>query len=148
MSISFQVEPFETFYAAALPLFPQHYEELALNKNEVKLELDVARYEDAERNGILHISTMRDDGRLVGYFVAAILRHLHYASLICASTDMYWIVPEFRVHGARFFSFILDDWKKRGVRKAYVSTKVHEDKQEFLEALGFSLSDKMFTRML
>lgn len=147
--ISFHEEQFGEFFADGQELFPMHYEELALNKDEVKLELDVTRYEKAEKDGILHIATIRDEGQLVGYYVSVILTHLHYASLLCASTDMYWIVPEYRAQcGAAFIRFVEHCWRKRGVKKAYLSCKVHADKQKFFEALGYTFSDKFFVKLI
>jgi hypothetical protein len=147
--VSFQEETFQQFYKDGLELFPKHYEELALNKDQIKLELDTKRYEEAEKSGVLHIATIRDDGKLVGYFVSALMSHLHYASVLCASTDMYFIKPEYRLRcGAALIKFVELCWKAKGVRKAYVSCKVHLDKQKLLEALGYTFSDKMFVRML
>jgi len=147
--VSFQEERFSEWHKDAQELFPLHYEELALNKDEVKMELDVKKYEQAEKDGVLHIASIRDDGKMVGYFVSCIITHLHYASVLCAHTDMYWVKPEYRTTcGAALFRFVELCWKAKGVKKAYVSCKAHLDKGSFLEALGYTFSDRMFIRML
>jgi hypothetical protein len=147
--ITFHEENCDSFFRDGAELFPVHYEELALNKDKVKLDFDTQRYYDSEKTGILHIAGLRDDGKLVGYYVSVILRHLHYVSLICSSTDLYWVKPEYRTRfGGAFIRFFEHCWKKRGVQKAYISCKVHQDKTKFLEALGYTKSDFMFVRML
>lgn len=147
--IAFQTEKMETFFRDGQVLFPQHYAELALNQDSIKLELDEERYLKAEQDGCLCIATARDDGRLVGYFVSAILRHLHYASLLCAHTDMYYLLPAYRNGcGAKLLLFVEDLWRKLGAKKAYLSCKVKQDHSEMFKLLGFELSDYFFVKML
>jgi hypothetical protein len=147
--VSFQEERFKDWHKDAQELFPQHYEELAMNQDVMKMELSIPKYEQAEIDGVLHIATARDEGQIVGYFISAIMPHLHYASVLCASTDMYYIKPEYRKRcGAALFKFVELCWKAKGVKKAYVSCKAHLDKQDFLEGLGYTFSDKMFIRLL
>ena len=146
--VSFQEERFDKFFADGQELFPQHYAELAMNQDQIALELDTARYKEGEEKGALHIATLRDEGKLVGYFVSWLLPHLHYASVLCASTDMYWIKPEYRtLCGMGLIKFVEICWKEKGVKKAYVSCKAHLDKQGFFEAMGYTFSDKMFIRV-
>lgn len=146
--ITFHAERMETFFRDGQELFPLHYKELALNQDVIPLELDTERYLQAEKDGALAIVTVRDDGKLVGYVVAAILRHLHYASLVCASVDMYWLRPEYRKgYGAKMFMFAMDYWTRRGAKKFYVSCKVQHDHRPMFAALGFTLSDYMLTRL-
>jgi GNAT superfamily N-acetyltransferase len=149
--IQFRTELFASFVKDARPLFTLHWEELALNKDKIKLSLDYSKYEKAEKDGLLHIVTARDKGQLVGYYTAAILPHLHYSDAgLMASTDMYFMLPEYRKgnNGALFLVAIEKTLKDRGVKKVYISCKAHHDLSPLFEALGYTFSDKMFTRML
>jgi hypothetical protein len=149
--VSFHVEQFASFVADARPLFPKHWEELALNRDKIKLSLDLSKYEKGEKDGILHIVTARDGKVLVGYYTAAILPHLHYADAgLMASTDMYWLSPEYRTGapGIRFLSFIEQSLRDKGCKKIYISCKAHKNLTGVFEAMDFKLSDYMFTKLL
>lgn len=147
--ISFAIESWAKFYPDAKVLFPEHYKELALDQDFAKLDIDEEKYEAAESQGLLMILTVRAETRLVGYYVAAITGHLHYKSSgLMAHTDLYYILPEFRVGatGLKIFLVLERELKARGVTKAYLSTKVHSDNTKLFELLGYHLTDKVFTK--
>lgn len=149
--IKFQVEYFATFVADAKPLFPLHHNELALDQEKIKLSLDLSKYEKAEKDGILFIVTVRDGVTLVGYYTAALLPHLHYADAgIMASTDMYFLKPEYRCGnvGFRFIAFIEKALRERNVKKIYISCKAHHDLTKLFTEMGYRQSDIMFTKLL
>ena len=131
-------------------LFPLHWEELALNRDAIKMDVFEARYAEMESMGALLVVTARAGERLVGYFVVFLLPHLHYQSFgLMAHTDMYFVLKEFRNGaGAKLILCVQDALRKRGIRKMYMSCKAHQDQTQLFEALGFTLSDKMFTKML
>ena len=131
-------------------LFPLHWEELALNRDVIKMDVFNERYLAAdEANGLLLV-TARESGKLVGYFVAFLLPHLHYKSAgLMAMTDMYFVQKEYRNGaGAKLILCVLEALRSRGIKKIYMSCKAHLDQTELFEAMGFKFSDKMFTRML
>lgn len=147
----FQHEKWHDCVAEMRPLWPEHWAELALNRDAVELACDEAKYEYGEANGNLHIVTARDDGRLVGYYYGMLLHHLHYknAGLMCY-TDVYFLKPEYRKgsNGVRFLLWVMESLKACGVVKLYMSTKVHQDHGDLFEALGMKCSDRVFTKML
>ena len=64
-------------------------------------------------------------------------------------TDMYFVLPAYRKGtGLRLFIESERELRKRGIVKAITSCKVHEDHTEFLEALGWTLSDYTFCKIL
>ena len=149
--ITFQIDPWDTFIRDAHYLFPEHYAELSLDKERFQLSLYEDRYRFAEKEGVLHIVTARDDETVIGYWVGAVLPHLHYSkSGLMASTDMYFLTKASRSGnlGFRFVSFIENSLIAKGVVKLYVSWRVHRDLQKFWESLGYRFTDKMFTKLL
>lgn len=149
--ITFQVEKFAQFVEDAKPLFPLHYKELALNQDKIQLALDLSKYEKADSDGYLFVMTARDEGELVGYYTAALLPHLHYCDAgIMASTDMYFLLPAYRKGnaGPRFLLAIEAELRARNVKKIYISCKAHHDLSKLFKALGYGLSDYMFTKLL
>ena len=149
--MKFQVENWKTLWNEGRDLFYAHWQELGLNKDVITLDVDNERYIDMDKSGILHVLTARESGKLVGYYVAFVLPHGHYKnSGLMAFTDFYYIVNEFRVGGAGAKLFIEAErtLRERGVVKAYLSCKVHQDHSPLFEGLGWNKSDYAFTKML
>ena len=151
MSLTFQREKWTDCVAEMRALWPEHWAELALDREKVELGCDEAKYEQGEALGCLLIVTARADGRLVGYYYGMLMTHLHYrnAGLMCYS-DVYFLKPEYRrgVNGVRFILAILSALKEIGAVKLYMSTKEHQNHGELFEHLGGKLSDHVYTWML
>lgn len=97
------------------------------------------------------IVTARDRGRLVGYWVGALLPHMHYPEAgEMAHTDMYFLDPRYRTggNGIRLIDMAEQEARKRGAVKFYISCKIHEDHTRMLEAMGFRKTDYVFTKRL
>ena len=80
-------------------LFAGHFEELALDKAEAPLDPQYEVYLERERRGEVMLVVVRDKGLLVGYLVAFIAPGLHYRTVLTCTTDIFYIVPEFRTGG-------------------------------------------------
>jgi hypothetical protein len=130
----------------------RHWEEIAIDRESIKLSLNVERYKCMDEGGILHILTARNGADLlVGYFMAFILPHIHYQEAgPMAFTDVYYLHPDYRdfSSGADLFIEAERTLADRGVTKAYLSCKVHQDNTPLFERLGWLLSDKTFTKLL
>lgn len=149
--VSFQVEPWSEFYLDAAPLFEKHWQDVAIDQDHIKLNVNVEKYAELDASGLLHIVSVRSDGRLVGYYMAFILpQHMHYVDAgPMAFTDVYYLLPEERGSaGAKLMMVAEQTLRARGVVKAYLSCKVHQDHTELFEALGWTLTDKAFTKRL
>lgn len=147
---TFQVEKIATFVPDAHLLFPLHYKELALDQDQIKFGFDAGRYLQFEQEGKLHIVTVRSDGRLVGYFIAVIVPHLHYKDAgLMAQTDMYYLLPEFRNGtGVKMLIEVERTLRQKGVTKFFISCKVHQDHSELFEKMGFAKTDVVFAKLL
>lgn len=78
------------------PMLFSHYAEVALNQQRVKLNPRWQQYLLLQAGGKLHIHTARDDGFLVGYNAFLVDAHLHYAGLVVAFNDVFYVDPEYR----------------------------------------------------
>ena len=146
----YQTEPWATFKHEAAPLFVRHWREIALNHAEVPLDIDHERYNGLAAAGALHVLTARRNGLLIGYHIAIVSGHLHYASTLHGITDVYWIAPECRhgVTGMRMFQAVERELQKLGVRKLLTATKLHLDQGPLLERLGYRPIERMYSKIL
>ena len=133
------------------PIWPEHWKELALDRDKIALGCDEAKYQQGEAMGCLHIVTARSDGKLVGYHYGMLMHHLHYmdAGLMCY-TDVYFLKPEYRkgISGIRFLLAVMKSLKDLGVVKLYISTKVHQNNGKLFQYLGMTCSDHVWTKLL
>lgn len=147
--LTFQVERWADFWRDCQELTPIHWKEAALDQDKISLSIKPENYQICDESGILHIVTVRDGEKMVGYFVANVVVHPHYKEAgLMAFTDMYFVHPDYR-KGGTGVKLILEverTLKARGVVKAYISTKVHENKSAMLTGLGWKPSDLSFTK--
>ncbi len=149
---SFQAETFRSFMGELPPLLYQHWLEVALDRDKIKLEPNFEAYLAIDDAGCLASQTMRDDGALVGYFISIVVPHLHYKSSLTASTDVYFIDPAHRrgLVSYRFLRFVMRDLKRRGVQKHYTMRKLHLDPRigDLWERLGYKPVELWYTKIL
>lgn len=147
---SYAVERWATVKREMLPLLTRHWREVALNQADVPLDIDHARYQELDEAEALHIVTVRRHGLLIGYHVAIISTHLHYASTLHGITDVYWIAPECR-HGVtamRMFQAVERELKTLGVRKLFTATKLHLDQGPLFERLGYKPVERLYAKII
>lgn len=150
--ITFQVEDWATLERDGQELFRLHYDELALHKEAMPMGLDSDWYRHVEKNGYLLVLTARKDGHLIGYYVAMVFSHHPHnkGGGKVSSTDMFVIDPSHRKAGAgaRLLMAAERELKRLGVVKASISTKVHFENRELLDALGWTKTDVVRQKLL
>jgi hypothetical protein len=131
-------------------LFPQHWEEVARDRETIKLNPDWPTYFALEDAGGVQAVIARSEGRVIGYHVSFLRVHLHYADSLHAFTDLYFILPEFRKGraGIKLFTEVEKAWKARGVVKAFTGTKCSADKSRIFEHLGWNRTEYLYTKVL
>ena len=82
--------------AHANVLFEEHYEEIALNKEVMKLKPDEKTYRNLEQMRKIFILSAWQDDVLIGYSVNFVLNHPHYADLVLTQNDLLFIKKEMR----------------------------------------------------
>ena len=82
--------------AKATILFEEHYEEIARNKEVMKLKPDEETYRNMEKMRRIFILSASQNDVLIGYSVNFVLNHPHYADLVLAQNDLLYIKKEMR----------------------------------------------------
>lgn len=131
-------------------MLQRHWEELALDQNEVPLSPDWGRYWDLELQGALSTIAVRERSRLVGYSIMVLTSGLHYATCSEARMDIFWLSPEVRGRwgGVRLFRAHERELRRRGVRRVYVGSKLHRDSSRLFLRLGYKPVETWFSKML
>lgn len=132
------------------PLLEMHYDELCLNRDRVALDPQWDQYLLLERLGRLAIFTARDDGRLVGYSAFFVQQHMHYAGLLTAQNDVFYLVQEHRrgTTALRFLRYTEQALKDLGAHKVIYHCKLSNQFAPILHRLGFADEEVMVGKML
>lgn len=151
MTLVFAEERFEDCQPSLARLLNQHWEEVALNHNEVSLDPDWPRYYALAAAGALHCITIRNsEGVLVGYHVAVKGGHMHYKSTIHLITDVYYVVPEYREGMVllRLLRFVEKCARAMGVKKLFTATKLHLDMGAVFERAKYRETERLYAKIL
>lgn len=131
-------------------LWPAHWEEVAINRDSIKLAPDYQSYEAFADAGALHIVTAREAGKIVGYLINIVRPHLHYKNDLHGFADVYYIQPEHRQGwaGVKLFKYAEKTLEARGVKKLFMGTKLHLDMSRLFERMGWHETERLFTKVL
>lgn len=127
-------------------LWQEHYEYLAqAHDYQMPMDPDIATYAMLDAAGQLEIMVARDAGRMVGYSLFLVKRHLHYAAL-CAFEDSYFMTAPARkgTAGVRLIRATLTRIWQRGAKRAYFMTKEFASVAALLQRLGGRKMDEVF----
>jgi len=131
-------------------LLVDHYEELTLNKHKVKLNPDWNRYFELERQGKLHLFTLRDQTELVGYSVFFLDTHIHYKDLMVATNDIIYLKKSDRlgISGIRLIKYSEQQMKSLGADKITWHVKLSQDFRPILHRKGYMDEDIIVGKIL
>src|ERR1700760_4321155 len=92
----FQVENWFECKNEMKPLWEIHWQEVALNQENIKLNVWEEAFNEAAKIGQLHIVTARYECNIVGYHISLVRPHLHYRQSLTAYTDAFYLHPDHR----------------------------------------------------
>jgi len=148
--LKYQQEFLEKFESEAKHLLELHWEEIALNKDHIKLNPDWEAYYELEAQGKLKVFTARDGLNLVGYFVVVVSSHLHYKDHIFAANDVIYLHKDYRKSfaGVSLVKFAERCLKDDGVSVLTINTKVHQPFDKMLDRLEFENTERVYSKYL
>lgn len=148
--IEYAVEPWMQVVEEIKLIVHEHWEELALDKDQIKLDPDYNRYESIDALGVIHLVTARDNGILIGYCIFFVMPALHYKNSKQAVYDIFYLRKPYRKgrNGIRFIKFAEESLKKVGVQKVYMGVKLNNDFGKVFEYLGFTPAERIYIKMI
>ena len=150
MPLKYQQEFLSQVQTECQSLIELHWEEIALNKDKIKLNPDWEAYYSLEDQGKLKIFTARDGNKLVGYFVVLLGNNIHYKDHLFASNDVIYLHKDYRkgFAGIRLIKFAEACLKEDGVSVLIINTKVHQPFDKILDRIGFNLTERAYSKYL
>jgi len=74
----------------------RHWQEIALDKEDVPLDTDWRKYQALEDSGSWRAFAARRDGRVIGYITYFIDFHVRYRTTRYVEADVFFVLPEYR----------------------------------------------------
>lgn len=148
--VTYAVEDWFAVRDQMAPLWPQHWEEVAVNRDLIPLDPDLACYDLMANAGMLHIVVARKEGEVIGYHFTIVKPHLHYRQSLSAFTDIYFLAPQYRTGRTplRLFEFVEKTLKARGVQKMFTGTKLSLDAGPLFEKMGWTETERLYIKVL
>lgn len=131
-------------------LLPLHWEEVARDREIIKLDPDWASYHALEAAGQLFLMVCRIDGKMAGYHLAFVRPHLHYKNSLSAITDVFFLHPDYRNSGIGKGLFLASEknLKARGVQKIFLGCKIALDLTPLFEKIGYQKIEYVFAKVI
>ncbi len=148
--IVFAQEPFALIVAGLKTLTVRHWEEIAHNKELIKLDPDWEKYQNLGDMGIAHFTSARKNNELVGYQIYFVMPHMHYKSSLTAISDVLFLAPEVRKGrtGIKLIQFAEKNLKAIGVQRVLQNVKLSNDWGTILEVLGYKPFERIYAKLL
>jgi len=148
--ITFQRESFKDLEEEIIPLWEQHYDEIASNKDVIKLDPNLGGYRAFDECGGLIILTLRDNGKLVGYSFFVLQMSLHYQTVIMAANDLFYVLPEYRgkMLGSKLMREAEKILKDLGVHQILMRTKSYANFGVLLERNGYEETEVHYRKLI
>lgn len=146
----FQRETLYEVIEEVQPLLDAHYTELTRHKEIVKLAPKWDAYASLEQAGMFVIFTAREFSQLAGYNAFFIQGHMHYAELMVAQNDVFWLEPEYRKGTAalRFLRYCERALNEMGAKKIVYHCKASNNMAPILHRMGYQDEEVMTAKLL
>lgn len=142
-------QTWENAKSGCMELVKNNWEEIALDKDTIPLDVDWDQYEFLESKGCLGVITARESGFLIGYNVFFYGRPIHYKGTLVGTNDVLYLAPEYR-KGPTGIKLIRAGEKmcwERGCDMIRMHAKIHNELGYLLELMGYSLSEKIYHKL-
>jgi len=150
MTVSYQTEAWSAVLPELQPLLVQQWEEIALDRDKIPYDPNWQRYRELEAQGALHVTTARDEGRLVGWYITIVATHPHYQTTLFGFLDIYYVLRPYRrgTVGIGLFAAMEQAMRDRGVVELISIAKFHIPTEPLFDALKWRRTGVTYTKIL
>lgn len=151
MSLKFQCEPVLSVRPEMEPMLIDHYQELTMHKDKIKLAPDWELYDKMEKSNNFYLITARDGdtNELLGYSAWFVKPHIHYKETIVAANDVLFLRKDQRsgMTGIKLIKYSEQEMRKYA-HKITWHVKGEPDFRPILHRLGYIDEDVIVGKML
>ena len=146
----FATEDWRDMQAEAMTLVGRHWAEVALDRDKIPLALNVALYDVLAGAGVMHVTTARVDGALVGYLWAMVQAHLHFSTTMTAFVDLIFLDKPYRRgrSGQRLIEAAELALTARGVVQILMGTKAEPNLGPLFKRMGYVPHETSYSKMI
>jgi len=147
---NYQQEFLSGVYVEIQHLIKDHWQEIAVNREHIKLNPDWDAYETLEKKNKLKIFTARENNVLVGYFVVIIDFNIHYKDHLFAINDVLYLSKKHRkgFTGIKLVRFAENCLKADGVSVITVNSKAHRPFNKLLEYMRYNMIETVYQKYI
>lgn len=147
-----QVEDIDAAYHSGelTQLLPVHWDKLALHKDKVPLDPQYEVYLQRNLRGEVCYITLRDEGKLVGYWIAFIAPGLHYKTCLTAQMDIWNLLPQYENGRAALILMraVEREYQRRGVNRSFIGEKLHKPSGRLFKAFGYEPVETYYSKWI
>ena len=150
MTAVFARESLASVKPEMLTLLDDHWREVELNQDKIKLSPHWEAYAHLDSIGALHIYTARTDGELAGYLVFFVSQAIHHVEHLLAMGDVIYIRPESRAcfYGLKLIQYAESELKKANVSFVTITSKVDTPIDSIAERAGYKNTERVLTKYI
>jgi GNAT superfamily N-acetyltransferase len=150
MTIVYAEESLKSCLEEMKPILELHYQEVAMYKDKIPLDPDYSKYFMLEEEGVFHTVTVRDNGKLIGYFLSLIAPSIHYSQTVYAVNDILYVHPDYRASGVgqKMFSFAEKKLKEKGADVISIHMKTALPFDSLCEGMGYDYAERNYTKYI
>lgn len=147
--ITYQEEALDEFLEEAKPILEVYYRDL-VPEHELPFDPNYGEYLRAQDFGNLACVTCRSDGKLVGFVMFFMLPYLYSKKERIAIEDWYYLDEHYRkgMTGIRLLKEAEKVLKSYGVGIINIVCKAHQDRTTLYERLGYTYTEKHFSKQV
>lgn len=148
--IEIKIDKIENILGTCGGLFQQHWEEVAHNKDKIKLAIDRKKYISLEEVGALVCFSAFNGDERVGYSIFFVSPHLHYSNNIFAMNDVVFVSKEYRRGsvGLRLMKFAEEYLESIGASIISYHFKPDHDAKGLFSRLGYNMAELTYSKCL
>lgn len=147
--IVFREEYYEDIQYELEPLMRMHWEVVSLYEDAL-LKPNWDAWRRASAQGLLHITTARSDGKLVGYHAYHLTRHAHCLDKLVAKSEGVFLHPEYRKGraGVRLITEPEKYLARLGVATLFFPYTTKNDIGNLMDRLGYAKTEILTAKHL
>lgn len=148
--IVIEKETIENALEEMKPLLEAHYLEVHAFPDKIAFNPDYEKYLSLEKVGMTHLTTVRDDGVLVGYCLACLVPNMHYKDHVYAMNDVIYVDPKYR-HSwipGKLLEYAEAEYKRLGASVMTIHMKIKIPFDALCKSVGLDKVENIYMKYI